>query len=237
VSQPGVLYLLPVPISLYKPERFFSAYHSEVIQSLRYFIAEDAKVARRNLKWFGYANLPDADIQLLNEHSREQDLSSLFAPLLRGENVGLMSDAGCPGIADPGAAVVRLAHQLNIRVETLVGPSSIVMSIMASGFNGQNFAFVGYLPVEGPARQKRIRELESLSEKQYQAQFFIETPYRNVALFDALLQSLKADTQVFIGRDFGSEQALVQVKTVKQWKQLPKPELHKIPVVFGLYTH
>ena len=108
---------------------------------------------------------------------------------------------------------------------------------MASGFNGQNFAFVGYLPVEGPAKQKRIRELEALSEKQDQAQFFIETPYRNTALFDALLQALKADTKVFIGRDFGSEQALVQVKTVKQWKLQPKPELHKIPVVFGLYTH
>src|SRR5690606_33761384 len=132
-------------------------------------------------------------------------ISSLLAPLLNGENVGLMSDAGCPGIADPGAEVVKMAHQKNIDVVPLVGPSSIVLSIMASGFNGQNFAFVGYLPIDKTQKQKRLKDLEIVALKHKQAQFFIETPYRNEQLFETLLSVLSPQTRLFIGKDITSQ--------------------------------
>ncbi len=150
--------------------------------------------------------------------------------------MGLMSDAGCPGIADPGAEVVQLAHHKGIQVIPLVGPSSIVLSIMASGFNGQNFAFVGYLPIEKPQKMKRIKELEQLSVKTHQAQFFIETPYRNEHLFDALLETLSPQTRLFIGKDITAPNQLLISKTVAEWKKSQKPALHKVPVVYGIYT-
>jgi 16S rRNA (cytidine1402-2'-O)-methyltransferase len=147
----------------------------------------------------------------------------------------LMSDAGCPGIADPGAEVVKLAHQKNIEVIALTGPSSIVLSIMASGFNGQNFAFVGYLPIDKPARLKRIKELEMFAVKHKQAQFFIETPYRNDQLLEALLNSLSPETLVFIGKDLTGPKQFMKAKTVFEWKTSAKPDINKVPVVFGIY--
>ncbi|HRD39063.1 MAG TPA: SAM-dependent methyltransferase, partial [Bacteroidia bacterium] len=170
----GTLYLIPVPISETDLSLVVPNYNSELVNSLTYFIAEDAKNARRFLKQCNYADISKAEIAELNEHTKSNSVSELIKPLIEGKNVGLLSDAGCPGIADPGADIVKLAHQKNIVVKPLIGPSSIVLSIMASGFNGQNFAFVGYLPIEKPQRSKRIKELESLALKSNQAQFFIE---------------------------------------------------------------
>lgn len=235
MSHLGKLYLLPVPIIEEGGHKFIPAYNSEIISTLKIFLAEDAKMARRYLKGFGYPSLPDAEILLLNEHTKSGDLSGLINPLLNGHNVGLMSDAGCPGIADPGADVVKLAHQKGIEVNPLVGPSSIVLSIMASGFNGQNFAFVGYLPIEKPLKMKRLRELETLAQKQNQAQFFIETPYRNEQMLDTILESLAPQTLLFIGRDISAPKQLLLSKTVAEWKKGPKPAMHKVPVVYGIY--
>lgn len=231
----GTLYLLPVPISETDLSLVTPNYNSELVNSLTCFIAEDAKNARRFLKQCGYNDISKADISELNEHTKSGNFSELLQPLLNGNNIGLLSDAGCPGIADPGAEVVRLAHQKKIKVKPLIGPSSIVLSIMASGFNGQNFAFVGYLPIEKSPRNKRIKELESLALKSNQAQFFIETPYRNNQLFDDLIQTLQPDTLLFVGINLTSVTEKLQSKSVKLWKQEPKPDFHKIPAVFGIY--
>lgn len=235
MSLPGKLYLLPVPISENADNRFIPDYNIQLIKSLRYFIAEDAKTARRFLKWVGYEAISEADIMLLNEHTGGQEVEDLLKNLITGHNVGLMSDAGCPGIADPGAEVVRLAHKKGIEVIPLVGPSSIVLSIMASGFNGQNFAFTGYLPIEKPQKIKRIKELEQLAMKQNQAQFFIETPYRNEQMFDTLLEVLSPETLLFVGKDITSPNQFLLSKTVRAWKAGAKPQMHKVPVVFGIY--
>jgi len=235
VSKPGKLYLLPVPISEGIENNFIPEYNFAIVRGLTQFIAEDAKTARRFLKWFAYPKIEAAEILLLNEHTKGNTVTELLQPLLDGKDVGLMSDAGCPGIADPGAEVVKLAHQKNIEVIALAGPSSIVLSIMASGFNGQNFAFVGYLPIDKPLRLKRIKELELLAVKQKQAQFFIETPYRNEQLLEALLNSLSPETLVFIGKDLTGPKQFMQAKTVFEWKTSAKPEINKVPVVFGIF--
>ncbi len=235
MSPTGKLYLLPVPITEEGGHRHIPAYNSEIIQKLNLFIAEDAKTARRFLKGFAYPNLQDAEILLLNEHTKNNDIASLITPLLQGRDLGLMSDAGCPGIADPGAEVVLLAHKKGIEVIPLVGPSSIVLSIMASGFNGQNFAFVGYLPIDKAPKIKRIKELETLALKQNQAQFFIETPYRNEQIFETLLETLAPQSLLFVGKDITSPTQYLISKTVAEWKKSPKPALHKVPVVFGIY--
>lgn len=224
-----------MPISADDGYRFIPQYNFEIINTLKVFIAEDAKTARAFLKGFHYPKIQEAEILLLNEHTRAGDLSFLLQPLLEGKDVGLMSDAGCPGIADPGAEVIQLAHQKNVPVVPLAGPSSIVLSIMASGFNGQNFAFVGYLPIDKTQRVKRLKDLEQLASRQRQAQFFIETPYRNEQLFEQILATLDPQTLLFIGKDLSSPAQFLASKTVSQWKKSEKPELHKVPVVYGIY--
>jgi len=235
VKHLGKLYLLPVPIAEESGGQFIPHYNTGIVKTLKKFIAEDAKTARRCLKGFGYATIQDAEIFLLNEHTKNSDVTTLLKPLMEGQDMGLMSDAGCPGIADPGADVVKLAHQKGIEVIPLVGPSSIVLSIMASGFNGQNFAFVGYLPIEKPQRIKRLRELEQLALRQNQAQFFIETPYRNEQMLETILESLAPQTLLFIGRDITAPTQLLVSKTIAEWKTARRPDMHKVPVVYGVY--
>ncbi len=230
----GTLYLIPAPLSDAPLEQVMPAYNQQVVAGLNHFIAEDAKLARRFLKRCGYVNLQEADIQLLNEHSKSSWLANLMEPLLNGHNVGLMSDAGCPGIADPGADVIALAHSKNIPVVPLVGPSAIVLAIMASGFNGQNFAFNGYIPIDKSARTRRLRELEAVALKQQQAQFFIETPYRNNQLLNDMLGTLLPGTRLCIARDVTAPHQSLKTKTVAEWKK-QTPDLHKVPVVFGIY--
>lgn len=231
----GTLYLLPVPIGEADYNSVLPLYNIEKVKSLNFFIAEDAKNARKFLRQCGYSDIAKADISELNTHTIKEDISSLIGPLLQGHSVGLLSDAGCPGIADPGADVVKLAHKKNIKVIPLIGPSSIVLSIMASGFNGQNFAFVGYLPIDKTQRIKRIKELEQLAIKQNQAQFFIETPYRNLQLFEDLLLGLNPQTLLFIGINITSDTEKIITKTIAEWKQSLKPDMQKIPAVFGIY--
>jgi len=231
----GTLYLFPVTLGETELSLVIPPYNVELIKTISVFIAEDAKNARRFLKQCGYPDISKAEILLLNEHTKQNDISSLLKPLSDGQNVGLLSDAGCPGIADPGADVVRLAHQKGIKVVPLVGPSSIVLSIMASGFNGQNFAFNGYLPIDKSARIKKIKELEALAIKSKQSQFFIETPYRNNALYEDLLAVLDTKTLLCIGIDLTTQNEQIRSLTVGDWKKSVAPHLHKIPAVFGIY--
>jgi 16S rRNA (cytidine1402-2'-O)-methyltransferase len=235
VNKTGKLFLIPVPVSEESGLAHIPAFNTETVKTLKYFIAEDAKTARRFLKLCSYPDISAAEIALLNEHSRQEDFTELLHPLLKGENVGLMSDAGCPGIADPGAEVVKEAHKKGIEVIPLTGPSSIVLSIMASGFNGQNFAFVGYLPIEKPQKIKRIKELEQLALKSSQAQFFIETPYRNEQLLETLLGTLSPGTRLFIGMNITSENQFLRSLTAAEWKKEQRPSLNKVPAVFGIY--
>lgn len=231
----GVLYLFPTPIGEGQINKVIPTYNVEIIKTLKQFIAEDAKTARRFLKQCDYPVIQEAEITLLNEHTQSTNYSSFIKPLMEGTNVGLMSDAGCPGVADPGAEVVKLAHQNGIKVVPLVGPSSILLTIMASGFNGQNFAFNGYLPIDKGPRSKRIKELESNAIKYKQAQFFIETPYRNVQLFQELLTVLNPSTLVCIGVNLTDEKESIITLSVEKWKKAQVPAIHKIPVVFGIY--
>jgi 16S rRNA (cytidine1402-2'-O)-methyltransferase len=224
-----------VPLSDGAAQNYIPEHNFDTVRSLTFFIAEDAKTARKNLKIFGYPVIANAEIYLLNEHTKKQEIPALLEKLVAGENVGLMSDAGCPGIADPGAEVIALAHKNGIRVVPLAGPSSIVLSIMASGFNGQNFAFSGYLPVDKIKRQQRLRELENMVLRSGQAQFFIETPYRNAQLYSELLKTLAPQTLLFIGRNITAADESLRSKPVSEWRITTAPDLHKVPVVFGIF--
>lgn len=235
MSQQGRLYLIPVPISDSSPLQSIPEENLQLVRRLKKFICENAKEARRHLKTFSYPKIQDAETLELNEHSRTGDLRPFLDFIKGSEDVGLLSDAGCPGIADPGAEVVRLAHRNHIEVIPLAGPSSIVLSIMASGFNGQNFAFNGYLPLDKGERLKKLRELEQIAARSGQAQYFMETPYRNTELYQLVLNSLKPDTWFFIGRDITGPSHYIKSQKVEEWKSAKVPDLHKIPVVFGLF--
>lgn len=231
----GILYLFPGPLAETDIEFVLPKHNIDLIKRIKHFVAEDAKMARRFLKLCDYPNIQDAEISLLNEHTESGSYAPLLEPLLKGEHVGLMSDAGCPGIADPGAELIRLAHKKGIKVVPLVGPSSVVLTIMASGFNGQNFAFNGYLPIEKEKRVKRIKELETLARKYKQAQYFIETPYRNVQLLADLLSTLDPSIQLCMAKNLTDPSQQVISRSVAEWKKMEAPEIHKVPVVFGIY--
>ncbi len=231
----GTLYLIPVTLGDCDIQDVLPKKNIEITNTLTQFIGENAKESRAFLKKCYYPDITKAEFSLINKHTEAKELLSFIAPLLNGQNMGLMSDAGCPGIADPGAEIVKLAHKHNIKVVPLVGPSSIVLSIMASGFNGQNFAFNGYLPIEKVQRAKKVKELEQICVKQQQAQFFIETPYRNQNLFEDLLKTLLPTTLVLVATDLTLTEEAVSVKPVSAWKKTELPEFSKKPTVFGIY--
>ncbi|MBB5191080.1 16S rRNA (cytidine1402-2'-O)-methyltransferase [Silvimonas terrae] len=233
----GTLYLIPVPLGEDTLETVLPADVIHIARRLTHFIVEAPKTARHMLKAFGTPHeLRSLWMQELNEHTQDKELAALLAPLLAGQDVGLMSEAGCPGVADPGANLIRLAHARGIRVVPLVGPSSILLALMASGANGQKFRFNGYLPAEGAARIEAIRKLEQDSNKLKQAELFIETPYRNSALFDALLSSCRPQTLLTVARDITTDDEMIVTRDIGQWKKLGIPELHKRPTVFVLYA-
>lgn len=231
----GKLYLIPVPLAEDTAARVLPALHTELINRISHYVVENEKTARKWLKEMGLKTPQnELQIQVYGKHSEKQSLSSYFKDLKAGHDVGLMSEAGCPGIADPGAELVAEAHRLGIEVIPLVGPSSILLSLMASGFNGQSFAFHGYLPIDKAARSKRLKELESLAERFNQTQLFIETPFRNNQLLEDILKSGHPQTQLCIACDITAETEFIQTKTLAGWKTA-KPELHKRPAIFLLY--
>lgn len=236
MTKSGTLYLLPVTLGPSELEAVLPSRNITIIRSLIYFISENAKDARAFLKLCAYPEIAKAQLSELNQHAQKEDILSFLKPLLDGYDLGLMSDAGCPGIADPGAEVVKAAHEKGIKVVPLVGPSSIVLSIMASGFNGQNFAFNGYLPIDKSEKTRRIKDLELLCIKQKQAQFFIETPYRNVQVFDDLLKTLHANTKLLVATHITLSDECIQVKSISDWKKNLPPNFTKKPTVFGIYV-
>lgn len=231
--EPGTLYLIPTPLGDTPLDQVLPAETLRRVAGLSDFVVEHAKTARAFLKQVG-TRLPLQDLCLaeLNEHTAPAELEKLLEPLLAGRDVGLLSEAGCPGIADPGADLVRLAHRRGLRVTPLVGPSSIVLALMASGLVGQRFAFHGYLPAKPEPRRDALRELERRGARDAAAQVFIETPYRNTALFQAILDTCRDDTLLTIARQLTTEAELVATRHIGAWRACPLPDLDKRPCVF-----
>lgn len=231
----GTLYLVPVPLAENAASKSFTPYLIDTINSIREYIVENEKTARRFLKEAGL-KVPQSDLIIhdYGKHSRDNDINSFFKGLTAGNDVGLMSEAGCPGVADPGADIVAEAHKRNIKVVPLVGPSSILLAVMASGFNGQSFTFHGYLPIDKNERAKKIKELESMATRFNQTQLFIETPFRNNPMLEEILRSCSPNTRLCIACDLTATDEFVQTKTIAAWRQ-KVPDLHKRPTIFLLF--
>lgn len=231
---PGILYLIPTPLGETSLETIIPKYNLQLIDLIEYFIVENAKSARAFLKLAGIRRaLQSLHIDELNEHTPSASLKTLLAPLLAGHDVGLVSEAGCPAVADPGANLVLLAHQHHVRVIPLVGPSSILLALMASGLNGQRFCFNGYLPASKAERITTLKQLEAESKKLPQTQIFIETPYRNNALLEDILAACKPATQLCVACDLTTANETIQTQSIAQWRKAI-PDLHKRPAIFLL---
>jgi len=231
----GTLYLIPSPISQENIAWVLPAAVQQCVAGLSHFIAEHPKTARQFLKQIGCKRpLQTLQMQILNEHTSSKDLPELLQPLLAGHDVGLLSEAGCPAVADPGAELIRLAHKNNIAVMPLVGPSSILLALMASGLNGQCFAFHGYLPVESAARVQKIMELEKLSASLQQTQIFIEAPYRNQKLLEQLVSVCRDTTDLCVASHLTFSSEMIATRTIKEWRK-NLPDINKIPTIFLLH--
>lgn len=230
----GTLYLVPVPLAEADLAQVLPAQAAMIAARLTHFAVENAKTARHWLKWLNHpAELRQLIITELSGKESVTELSALVAPLLKGHDMGVMSEAGCPGVADPGANLVRHAHQLGIKVVPLVGPSSLLLALMASGLNGQRFKFHGYLPVDRVQRAKVIVDLETSSRQGKETQIFIETPYRNAPMFKALLETCKGDTLLCIAADVTGNAEMIATRTISAWRS-NQPHLDKRPTVFLL---
>ncbi|PUZ22045.1 16S rRNA (cytidine1402-2'-O)-methyltransferase [Chitinophaga costaii] len=235
MSNTGKVYLIPTVLADEHLETI-PAYVTGVVRQLKIFFVENERTARRYMKALDRSIVID-DLQLYPMNNNQPpDVALARKLLLAGHNIGMMSEAGCPAIADPGHLIVGVAHQVNAPVMPLVGPNSILLALMASGMNGQQFAFTGYLPVDKSARVKALKELEQRSAKWHQTQIFIETPYRNNALFTDLLAHCAAHTLLCVAVEITGNEQFILTKTVGEWKRLPAPELHKRPAIFLLYV-
>ena len=228
----ATIYLIPVPLGEAEHARTFPAYNREVIISLKHFIVENVRTARRFLKKTVPSIIIDElHFSELNEHTSPEAIAGMLAPLENGMSVGLMSEAGCPAVADPGADVVAIAQRKGYHVVPLVGPSSIVLALMASGFNGQQFAFQGYLPVEATKRMERIKALEVRMYAENETQIFIETPYRNRKLLGDLIRACKPSTRLCVAANITCDDELIRTLPVKEWaKNLP--DINRKPAIF-----
>lgn len=229
----GKVYLIPVPIADGPLEEVLPAGNRDHILPLRHFIVENIRSARRFLKSVDRSfDLDQCTFYELNKHTAPEDIAGYLTPALEaGFDLGIISEAGCPAVADPGADVVALAQRKGMTIVPLVGPSSILLALMGSGFNGQGFAFVGYLPIDERERTQRMKELEQRVRSRGETQIFIETPYRNIQLVEQLIKHCSPDLKLCIASGLTGEQALLRTKTLAQWrKQLP--EIHKVPTIF-----
>lgn len=228
------LYLIPVALSDQKLNRVLPAFNIELVGSIRYFIVENVRSARRFLKKCNKEiDIDSLHFEVLDEHSKPQDIIHYLDPLERGESIGVISEAGCPAIADPGADVVAMAQKKGLKVVPLVGPSSILMSLMASGFNGQSFAFQGYLPIDSEKRKHKLAEMER-NISSGQTQIFIETPYRNNRLLAELTQKLRSDLQLCVAVDITGETEEIRTLSIKEWAKT-NFNFDKRPAIFLLY--
>ena len=232
-SKLGTLYLIPCTLGDTPAEQVLPQHIINVARKLQHFVVEQPKSARQFLSALKSEQpIQSLHFATLNEHTAANELPALLAPLLAGHDVGIISEAGCPGIADPGADLVNLAHRNGIRVVPLVGPSSILLALMASGLNGQCFAFHGYLPIAETERNKTIAMLEIESAKRKQTQLFIETPYRNDKMFGALLTQCRPDTMLCVATDITLPGEQIRTCTIAKWKSQPAPQLNKRPSLF-----
>ncbi len=226
------LFMIPSLLGEGDPQKVLGKNLLESISKIRYFIVESEKSARRFIVRCGLKDiLPEVEFGILNEHTPPKEYSFLLEPLFEGQDTGILSDAGCPGIADPGAELVAIAHRNSIQVIPLIGPSSIILAVMASGLNGQSFAFRGYLDVKSEQRIKQLRELEKRSEKEYETQIFIEAPYRNMQLFQDMLKVLSPDTRLCLACNITQPDEFIKTMPVKHWKKR-LPDIQKKPTVF-----
>lgn len=231
----GKLYLIPTPIAEGRIDTIPQP-TIDIIHQLRHFIAERAKTARHFIKATNppYA-IQELTVEELNKRTDTKEKQRLLQALKQGKDVGLMSEAGCPGVADPGAELVRLAHQAGIEVVPLVGPSSLLLALMASGMNGQSFSFHGYLPIKKPELSKELKKLEHLARRHKQTQLFIEAPYRNHQFLETAFQTLAADTMLGVAVDLTLPEQYVKTQTIAQWQKEDLPDLHKRPGVFMIF--
>jgi 16S rRNA (cytidine1402-2'-O)-methyltransferase len=231
----GKLYLIPTTLGEMNPEDVMPQTIKRSIDFIDDYIVENDKTARKFIKSIA----PDKKqaelrLSLLNKHTESSDYQKMIQPLLDGRNVGLMSEAGCPGVADPGAVIVKLAHEKGIQVMPLVGPSSILLAIMASGMNGQSFTFNGYLPIDANEKKNALKQLERLSFEKNQSQLFIETPYRNNKIFEDMLATLQPNTHICVACDITLPTEFIKTLTVNDWKK-NKVDLHKRPCIFIIH--
>ena len=232
----SALYLIPVTLGETEINQVLPSYNHDIIVNIKHFIVENIRSARRFLKQVEKSiDIDELTFYELNRHTDRKIIGEYLEPLKKGQPVGIISEAGCPAIADPGADVVAIAQSRGIKVVPLVGPSSIIMSLMGSGFNGQQFAFNGYLPVEVPGRIKALKKLENKVYNEDQTQIFIETPYRNTKMLETMLNTLKPNTKVCIAAGITTPQELIITKTVEKWKKEKLPEFEKVPCVFLIY--
>lgn len=228
----GKLYLIPVPISENTQTSVVSEGIKSTLKEIHNFLVEDVRTARRYLSSLKiYQSIETLNFQVLDKDTKEGTLQELLRPITEGENLGVLSESGCPGVADPGALAVKLAHQNGIQVIPLTGPSSILLSLMASGLNGQRFAFQSYLPIDNKEASHAIKEFEKESRNKNQTQIFIETPYRNNQLTANLLKTLHPETRLCIAVDVTGQHESIHTYTVREWKPKLK-ELPKLPAVF-----
>jgi 16S rRNA (cytidine1402-2'-O)-methyltransferase len=229
------LYLVPTSLGESSFDSILPAANTQIVTDLKYFIVEDVRTARRFLKKTNPAiEIDSLTFFILNQHTSPEEISGFLKPMFSGHDMGVLSEAGCPAIADPGADVVAIAQRNNFTVVPLVGPSSILLSLMASGFNGQSFAFVGYLPIQPDERSKALKKLESRVYSESQSQIFIETPYRNMKMLEEILKTCQPNTRLCIAVDITLQTEFIKTKSIKEWK-FQLPELNKRPCIFILY--
>ena len=231
------LYLIPVGLGGDDPNEILPNHNLKIIQEIDEFIVENARSARRFLRAAGYSkNFDDVTFHILDKHTPEGSIPGFISAIKAGKPVGLLSEAGVPCVADPGNIPVKLCQENGFKVVPLVGPSSIIMALMASGFNGQNFSFHGYLPVEKGSLKRKIKEIESLAYKQNQTQIFIETPFRNNKMLSALISTCSSQTKLCIATNLTLNDESILTKSIHEWKTI-KIDLHKKPSVFLIYKN
>lgn len=236
-SDKNVLYLIPLPIAEDTQHQVLAPQIIDIIPKLNTFFVENIRTARRFISSLKLGVVIDElSFYVLDKKTDQQTYLSYLNILKAEKSIGLMSEAGSPGVADPGSNLVQLAHQNNIQVIPLVGPSSILLALMASGLNGQNFAFLGYLPIQKPERKKRIQAIEKLSAQYKQTQIFIETPYRNQSLFEDLLKCCQNNTRLCVACNLTSPEEFIKTQTIKTWKSAKDIDLHKKPTIFLLQS-
>lgn len=229
------LYLIPNLLGETPVEQVLPTYNHEIIMGIRHFIVEDVRTARRFLKLVDRSiDIDQLTFYTLNKHTRPDEIAGMLKPLEEGFAMGVISEAGCPAVADPGADVVAIAQRKNLKVVPLVGPSSIILAVMGSGFNGQSFAFNGYLPIEPDERVKTLKKLEQRAYSEGQTQLFIETPYRNSRMMADILKACRPQTRLCIAAGLTTDQEYICTRTVKEWSGR-LPNLDKIPTIFLIY--